>query len=296
MPTFDTPQPISVTLEFPVGEVRIVASKRTDTVVEVQPSNKSRGPDRQSAEQTRIEYTDGRLLVRAPKPPLWKQFGSRNQGSIELVIELPVGSRVHGEASMGSFRAEGRLGECRMQTSIGDIELEQTGELRLSSSMGDIRVEQVVGDVEIGVSVGAVRVGTVDGAAEIKLSSGDTRIGTVTGGLRAVAANGSIAVGRAGAGVTAKTSIGDIRISEIVRGTTIVESSVGEVEVGVGPGTAALLDLHTKIGSVHTALDSVEQPEPADETAEVRVRIGFGDITIRRYAKQHEGFEKAGAE
>src|SRR5437764_958604 len=39
MPTFDTPEPISVTVEFGVGDLRIVASDRTDTMVEVRPSD-----------------------------------------------------------------------------------------------------------------------------------------------------------------------------------------------------------------------------------------------------------------
>ena len=39
MPTFETPEPISVSLELGVGDVRIAASERTDTVVEVRPSD-----------------------------------------------------------------------------------------------------------------------------------------------------------------------------------------------------------------------------------------------------------------
>ena len=39
MPTFDTPEPISVTVELSVGDHRIVAGDRTDNVVEVRPTN-----------------------------------------------------------------------------------------------------------------------------------------------------------------------------------------------------------------------------------------------------------------
>jgi hypothetical protein len=35
MPTFDTPQPISVSIEVPVGGVRLRAGERTTTVVDV---------------------------------------------------------------------------------------------------------------------------------------------------------------------------------------------------------------------------------------------------------------------
>jgi len=39
MPNFETPEPISVTLELGVGNVRITVSDRTDTTVEVRPSD-----------------------------------------------------------------------------------------------------------------------------------------------------------------------------------------------------------------------------------------------------------------
>jgi len=56
MPTFDTPEPISVTVEIGVGDIRIVASDRTDTVVEVRPSDEAKKSDVTAAEQTRVEY------------------------------------------------------------------------------------------------------------------------------------------------------------------------------------------------------------------------------------------------
>ena len=37
MPTFDTPESITVTLEIGVADVRITAGERTDTVVDVRP-------------------------------------------------------------------------------------------------------------------------------------------------------------------------------------------------------------------------------------------------------------------
>ena len=67
MPTFDTPEPISVTVEFGVGDLRIVASDRTDTMVEVRPSDPAKKADVTAAEQTRVEYAGGRLLIKAPQ-------------------------------------------------------------------------------------------------------------------------------------------------------------------------------------------------------------------------------------
>ena len=71
MPTFDTPEPISVTIDLAVGDVRIIASDRADTVVDVRPSDASNEDDVKAAEQTRVEYADGQLLVKAPKLRSW---------------------------------------------------------------------------------------------------------------------------------------------------------------------------------------------------------------------------------
>ena len=67
MPTFDTPGPISVTIELGVGDLRITATDRVDTVVEVQPSDPAKPSDVTAAEQTRVEFADGVLQLKAPE-------------------------------------------------------------------------------------------------------------------------------------------------------------------------------------------------------------------------------------
>ncbi|MDQ2741236.1 MAG: hypothetical protein M3Z66_02905, partial [Chloroflexota bacterium] len=91
MPTFDTPEPIAVDVELGVGEVRILASDRTDTRVEVRPSDPDKKSDVNAAEGTRVECTGSRLLIKAPKG--WKQFTPWRGGeSIDVEIALPAGS------------------------------------------------------------------------------------------------------------------------------------------------------------------------------------------------------------
>ena len=114
MPTFDTPEPISAVLELVVGDVRITASDRDDTAVEIRPSDESHEPDVRAAEQTRVEYSAGRLLVKAPRQRSLSLFGK--PGSIDVTIGLPSGSQVYGDASVAAFRCAGRLGECRVKT------------------------------------------------------------------------------------------------------------------------------------------------------------------------------------
>ena len=67
MPTFDTPAPISVSVDIGAGSTEIIASERTDTIVEVRPSNSANKNDVAAADQTQVSYSDGNLTVKSPR-------------------------------------------------------------------------------------------------------------------------------------------------------------------------------------------------------------------------------------
>jgi hypothetical protein len=277
MPTFDTPEPITVTLEFDVGSARIIASKRTDTVVEVLPSDGASDADVRVAQQTKVTCSGGRLLVKGPKKRSLFGVG----GSLDVSIELPAGSDVQGTSPLGDFTCSGRLGEVRLKTSLGDIQIDEAAQANLKTSHGDIRLDRTTGDAEL-AGAGRVEVGDIAGAATVKNGNGETTIGQVTGELRVNSANGRIYVGVAHAGVEAKSANGGIRIGEVARGQASLQTAAGNVEVGIRESTAAWLDVHTRVGTVRNSLGPSESPEPSEESVEVRVRTGIGDIVIRR--------------
>ncbi|HEX4705283.1 MAG TPA: DUF4097 family beta strand repeat-containing protein [Pseudonocardiaceae bacterium] len=280
MPTFATPEPISVEIELIVGDTRITASERADTVVEVRPSDPSHEPDVRAAEQTRVEYAAGRLLVKAPKQRGLGLFGKA--GSVDLTIELPAGSHVRSATGVAAFRSVGRIGECRIKSGTGDIHVDHTDALDLSTGAGAVAVDRVNGHAEVSTGTGQVRIGAINGTAVIKNSNGDSWIGQAGGDLRVNAANGDVAVDSANAGVTAHTANGDIRIGAVTRGAVSLKTAVGEIEVGVRAGTAARLDVYTQFGKVRNSMATSDGPAPADETVEVRARTSYGDIVIRR--------------
>jgi len=287
MPTFATPKPISLAVAIGVGDVRIVAGDRQETVVVVSPSDSSKGSDQKAAEQTQVEYSEGRLLVRAPRS--WKRytpFGGAE--SIDVSIELPAGSDVECEASVADLRCQGRLGECRLSTGVGSVRLQEAGRLQLSTGAGSVTVERVGGPAEVTGS-GPLRIGEVQGPAVVKNLNGATWMGEVGGELRCNAANGDISVERALGGVSARTATGAIRIGEVVRGSIDLRTAYGELEVGVRAGTAALLDVRSQFGSVRTSLSASDGPEPSDQTVEVRARTSCGDVVIRRSTSPQPG-------
>lgn len=264
MPNYQTrtPEPISVTLELGTGNVRIAASNRTDTVVEVRPSDEADESDMKAAQEVRVDYAGGLLRVTGPKPGAF-DF-SRKTRSVEVSIEVPSGSQVSLETQAGDVRCAGRLGECRLKTSAGNFWLEQTGLLRLRTGFGDVTADGIAGSAEISTGSGKIQIGEVEGTAVVRSS------------------NGAISVDRAGAGVDAKTSNGSIRLGEVARGSVVLGTPAGDLEIGIAEGTAARLAVSTGHGHVRNLLESATGPEEADETVEVRGRTSYGDITIHR--------------
>jgi DUF4097 and DUF4098 domain-containing protein YvlB len=280
MPSFDTPEPISVTIEPVVGNVRLLAGDRADTVVEVRPSDESNASDVKAAEQTHVEFAGGALSVKGPRMrPL--DFTNKTR-SIEVTISLPAGSRIHGSTGLGDLRATGRLGECRYKSGTGHMQLDQTGELHLHTATGNVAVGTVAGNAEISTSSGRVRVDAIEGTGVVKNSNGDTTIGSVRGSVKVRAANGDITVEHAGDAVEAKTANGSVKVHETVRGAVTLETAMGDIEIGIRAGTAAWLDVKTRFGRVHNSMTVTEPPESAADTVEVRANTSFGDITVRR--------------
>ena len=199
-----------------------------------------------------------------------------------MTIELPAGSHVHGTGQSTDFRSDGRLGECRIKTGLGHIRLDRADSLNLKSGIGDISVDACDRPRR-----GHGRLGR-RARARARRQRGDQElqrrhwVGVAGGDLRLNAANGSIAVDVAHASVVAKSANGDVRLGEVVRGSVVLETRLGDLEVGIREGTAAWLDVSAKAGKVHNALDAAEQPEPSAETVEVRARTSVGEIAIRR--------------
>lgn len=279
MPEFDTPEPIAVLLDITAGHVKIHASDRTDTVVEIRPADASRDGDVQAAEQTQVEYANGQLSVKAPRNKLRTLFG--RPASIDVTVDLPSDSRVDAKG-WADYQSQGRIGDSAFDTAAGSIRLDQTGRLKLRTAAGNVSVGRSSGPIDVSTSSGKVWIGEIDGGAVVKSSNGDITVGDVTGDVRLTTANGDITVYRALAAVSAKTANGSVRIGEVVRGSVVLETSFGDVELGVREGTAAWLDVSSQHGTVRSDLEASDSPEDSDDTVEVRGRTSFGDIVIRR--------------
>ena len=290
---FNTPSPITVVLDLYVADVRFAASDRTDTAVEVRPSDPNKAADIKAAENTRVEYDDAtRTLSIVSRKPRnrFVNFSSKRPESIDVVIQLPTDSDVRGEADLGDFQADGMLGTVALKTDLGAVRLAETGPLNVRNGVGAITVEGVSGPAEVHTGSSDIRIGAVDGTADVSTGNGKVRVALVTGPANVKATNGSVAVDRALSDITAANSNGEVWIGEVVRGKVSATSKNGSVEVGVREGSAAWLELNTDVGRVYNELASSNAPEAGDpaDKVEVRASTKLGDVTIRRAPRLEE--------
>ncbi|WP_029431613.1 DUF4097 family beta strand repeat-containing protein [Blastococcus sp. URHD0036] len=262
MPTFDTPGPIAARIEVVSGTVHVRADDGHDTVVTVRPRNANSSADVTAAEQTRVTFDAGELLVRSTSRPRLLFFGSGPE--IEVDVVVPTGSALEVRTTAGEITCTGRLGAVDLESKHGDLRLDRVGSLRARTSSGNVSAAAVDGETDVTTAYGNVRVGEVAGPARLGTGYGD------------------VTVDRALDSLTGSTKYGQVRVGEAVRGSLVLETAYGEVEAGVREGTAAWLDVSSGSGRIRNTLTETAGPEGAGETVEIHARTSYGDILIRR--------------
>jgi DUF4097 and DUF4098 domain-containing protein YvlB len=248
MPTFHTPAPIAASLQAGSGSIRLVATDRSDTVVQVRAHDPSRQADVRSAEQARISCANGKLAVAPAKHGL---LGYRT-GAVDIVVELPSQSTV--------------------QVAVGSADVHAEGEFasfRFASSSGNLAVQSVIGRLKAATASGNVDVGLLDGDVKFQ------------------AASGSLTVDRLRGTMKSQTSSGAVNLAAAVSGAVVAHTGSGDVELGIPEGTAAQLDVVTGSGVVTNRLQPSDGPAEGDETLLIRVRTGAGDVDIHRAVQAH---------
>ncbi|WP_326628633.1 MULTISPECIES: DUF4097 family beta strand repeat-containing protein [unclassified Streptomyces] len=179
MQKFDTPAPISAILDVPAGRIRFIAADRADTAVEILPADASKGRDVKAAEQITVEYGDGVLRVEA-SPAKNRILGS--SGSVEVTVQLPVGSRIEAKAASAEFRGVGRLGDVGFEGAQGSVKLDETASARLTLLAGDVSVGRLGGPAEISTKKGDIRIAeAVRGTVVLHTEAGEVSVGAARG-------------------------------------------------------------------------------------------------------------------
>lgn len=208
MPTFQTPQPITVSVDVACGEVTVVASDRPDTVVEVRPADTAGKAGVRAAHELRVDFAGGELTVETPKN--WKSFTPfGGNPAVSVIVEVPTGSVLDATLAMGRMTTVGGFDRCELEVSAGEIVIE-----------------------------------------------------------------------RPGGAVTATVAKGDIRVDEAKRGVLRLETSMGDLEVGVSRGSAARLEANALFGSVQNLMDPVDPSQASVDVVQVFARNLYGNVAV----------------
>ncbi|MFI8827621.1 DUF4097 family beta strand repeat-containing protein [Streptomyces sp. NPDC053431] len=175
--------------------------------------------------------------------------------------DVKAAERVEVTFADGVLRIETPAADSRMLGDTGSVavtvQLPAGSRVEGKAAAAELRTEGPLGDV---VFEGAYR--------RIKIDE--------TASLRLTATDGDVEVGRLGGPADVSTQRGAIRIAEAVRGTVVLSTRSGDIQVGAARGVSATLDAGTSYGRVGNALRNEGTPELA-----IRATTSNGDITAR---------------
>src|SRR6516162_497245 len=109
-----------------------------------------------------------------------------------------------------------------------------------------------------------MRIGEVKGAVGLSSSGGQAWIGHAFADLDLSSGSGNFDIDRADASITATTASGAIRVGRMTNGQAKLINGSGNIEVGIGEGTAASIDATSERGAVHDFVSSQGNSGPAD--------------------------------
>jgi DUF4097 and DUF4098 domain-containing protein YvlB len=182
--TFATPEPPTLRISFPSGDVRVETSaEATETYVELS------GPNEDEA---RIEQRRNEIVIEIEKKKL---FGFK--GDHTLLVTAPYGTKIDANTASADVEARGRLGDVSVDSASGDVILGAVdGRVDVNTASGDVRVEFAGGDVRVNSASGDVRVETAEHDAKIRTASGDIEIkSALQGKIDIQSASGDVEVG-----------------------------------------------------------------------------------------------------
>lgn len=208
------------------GRIDVTAESRSDVVVD-------RGQEHPMGGVLEVKGSDAGVTMRVP-----------------IGTDLIIGSH------SGSVRLHGELGNVRITTRSGSLEIEACASL-------DARTVS-----------GRVDVGTVSGDAHVKAANGRTTIAEVGGALTATSVSGTVAVGRAGGAVHATTVSGKVDVGMTNAADVRAESVSGRVNVSLPDGVRPSVSMKSVSGRC-------ECDVPAGDDCRVLCRSISGRITVR---------------
>ena len=299
MYTYLTPEPVTLEIFNPDGDVTVELSETSTTTVNIEAAsnapmgfiddlvrsfggrgkwgdwnnwgaNRTQGvdvmpePDTDLAGLVRVEHVSnegepGAVIVDADVAR------RRFRTAFHIKVTAPNGSNVRIKGQSTDVRVAGIAGIADIRSASGNIEVTEIRDnALLQTASGNIGVRVAGADLDARSVSGDVRVGTVAGRADLETTSGDSTLE------------------RGATDVRARSVSGNVRVDAVSSGQTDAKSVSGNIVIGVTSGIRAAIDLHSLAGRTESDFDVKDQPstpakansdqdqdavEPADDSA-----------------------------
>jgi hypothetical protein len=206
-----------------------------------------------AVEQTRVDLSGGRLVVRTPKALPLRGI------PLAVTVRAPAGSHVTGRSGTAGFTVTG-----------------SAGRLDLTSGSGDIVADRGDGTAAISTGSGAVRLGPMLGGLRARTGSGDMEVSSIAGPTSLHTGTGDVWLGAVAGDVMARTGSGDLTVADAGSGRIELITGTGEIRVGIRQGVTAEVDLTSGTAKATSELE-VQPEKPSGEVAvQLRGRTGAG--------------------
>ncbi|MGH3472461.1 MAG: DUF4097 family beta strand repeat-containing protein [Nocardioidaceae bacterium] len=278
MYTFETPEPVDLRVEVWTGKIDVRAEPTSQTTVELVALHGD-GAAQEAISRARVEQRGNEIVVLMPKSK-GSFFGRK--GEVHATITAPLRSNLKVETGSADLEADGELGDVDVSSGSGDVELDQIREGSVRTGSGDVTVKRASGSVDTKCGSGDVELGQVGGDANAIAGSGDVIITAIDGRLKVKTGSGDIVVKACGDELDAMAGSGDLLVKQIARGRLKAKTGSGDISIGVANGTAAYLDIMTVTGDVRSDLDASEAPIDTENTVEIIIQSGSGDVVLQR--------------
>ena len=193
---------------------------------------------------------------------------------------IAAGSSLAAHLAYSSVHADGPLGQCELHLATGQVQLDRLDALQANVSAGEVATGHIAGRADIKGGAFAIRIGEAEGPVGLSSSDGRAWIGHAAADLDLRSGRGDFDIDRADGSVTATTASGAIRVGRLTAGPAKLTNGSGDIEVGIGEGTAADLDVNSERGAVRNSVPSPENPASSDNRVAVHARTRHGDIII----------------
>lgn len=279
--TFATPAPIRLRVDIPKGRIRVLAEEISETHIELS-ARPGDHDARALIADAEIAQHDDLISVRIERR--FRAFDWRS--AIEAIVRVPLGSAVKLSIGSGSIETIGQLADVDAASGSGAVRIDRCEEANAQAGSGAILVAAVTNSIEARTGSGEIIVGTVGANARLTTGSGRVELARAIGDAIVSTASGKIEIGEAGDSVDAHATSGSVKIERADHGRVRVRAMSGHVSVGIAHGTAALLDVTTMSGRVHSDLESAAAPSESDKRLELHIKSMSGNVSLTRARDQ----------